>query len=51
MIRKAVPEDIPAITAIYDEIHSREAAGEVTTGWLRDVYPVRSTAEAALEQP
>ena len=50
MIRKAVPEDIPAITAIYDEIHSREATGEVTTGWLRDVYPVRSTAEAALER-
>lgn len=50
MIRKATHEDIPAIAAIYDEIHSREAAGEVTTGWLRDVYPVRSTAEAALER-
>lgn len=47
-IRQAAPEDIPAIEAIYDEIHSREEAGETTTGWLRDVYPVRATAEAAV---
>ena len=47
-IRKATPEDIPAIEAIYDEIHDREAAGETTTGWLRDVYPVRKTAEDAV---
>lgn len=47
-IRKATPEDIPAIAAIYDEIHDREAAGETTTGWLRDVYPVRKTAEDAV---
>lgn len=45
MIRKATAEDISAITAIYDEIHSREESGETTTGWLRDVYPVRKTAE------
>lgn len=44
-IRKATPEDIPAIAAIYDEIHTREEAGETTTGWLRDVYPTRKTAE------
>ena len=47
-IRKATPEDIPAIAALYDEIHDREAAGETTTGWLRDVYPVRKTAEDAV---
>ena len=47
-IRKATLEDIPAIAAIYDEIHDREAAGETTTGWLRDVYPVRKTAEDAV---
>ena len=47
-IRKATQEDIPAIAAIYDEIHDREAAGETTTGWLRDVYPVRKTAEDAV---
>ncbi len=48
MIRRAREEDIPAIAAIYDEIHAREAAGETTTGWLRDVYPVRKTAEDAV---
>ena len=47
-IRKATAEDIPAIAAIYDEIHTREEAGEVTTGWLRGVYPVQKTAEDAV---
>ena len=47
-IRKATAEDIPAIAAIYDEIHDREEAGEVTTGWLRGVYPVKKTAEDAV---
>ena len=44
MIRKATADDISAITKLYDEIHSREEAGETTTGWLRDVYPVPQTA-------
>ena len=48
MIRKATNEDIAAIAAIYDEIHSREENGETTTGWIRGVYPVRATAEAAV---
>ena len=48
MIRKATKQDIPAIEALYDEIHSREEAGETTTGWLRDVYPVRKTAEESV---
>ena len=43
-VRKATCEDIPAIAGLYDEIHSREEAGETTTGWLREVYPVRQTA-------
>lgn len=50
MIRKATREDIPAVEALYDEIHTREEAGEVTTGWIRDVYPVRETAEAAVRR-
>ena len=25
-----------------------EAAGLITTGWIREIYPVRTTAEAAL---
>ena len=48
MIRRAAKEDIPAIAAIYDEIHTREEASETTTGWLRDVYPTRKTAEDAV---
>ena len=47
-IRKATTQDIPAIAAIYEEIHDREAAGETTTGWLRDVYPTGETAAASV---
>ena len=50
MIRKATREDIPAVEALYDEIHTREEAREVTTGWIRGVYPVRETAEAAVRR-
>ena len=50
MIRKATSEDIPSIDGLYDEIHSREEAGETTTGWLRDVYPVRETAELSVKR-
>lgn len=49
-VRKATSEDIPAIASLYDDIHSREEAGETTTGWLREVYPVRETAEAAVRR-
>ncbi len=48
IIRKAVMEDLEAIGSIYQEIHDREGAGEVTTGWIRNVYPVRKTAEDAI---
>ena len=48
MIRKATAADLDAVGEIYREIHEAEARGEITTGWLRDVYPVRATAEAAL---
>ena len=43
-IRKATIEDIPAINAIYDEIHDKEAAGLTTTGWRRNLYPTVETA-------
>ena len=36
--------------ALYREIHDAEAHRILTTGWLRDVYPVRSTAEAAIRR-
>ncbi len=47
-IRKAVTADIDAVERIYSEIHQAESVGKYTTGWIKDVYPVRSTAEAAL---
>ena len=49
-IRKAGIQDIDAIEGIYDRILSAEEAGEVTIGWVRGVYPVRETAEAALRR-
>ena len=50
VIRKAEAGDIDAVEAVYDEIHSAEEAGELTIGWIRGVYPVRATAEAALQR-
>ncbi len=50
MIRKAAGADLDAVAGIYDEMHRAEEAGLVTVGWKRDVYPVRSTAEAALKR-
>lgn len=48
LIRKATGNDLSAIETIYNKIHDVEAAGLQTTGWIRGVYPVRQTAEAAL---
>ena len=39
MIRKATDRDIESIAGIYARIHEAEAAGRLTTGWLKDVYP------------
>ena len=50
VIRLATAADLPAVAAIYGEIHDAEAAGTVTTGWLRDVYPTTATAEVALDR-
>ncbi len=46
-IRKATQEDIFAVTAIFDEIHTQEEK-EPTVGWIRGVYPTQATAESAL---
>ena len=48
MIRKAAASDIDAVEKIYDELHQAEEEGTTTIGWLRGIYPVRATAEAAL---
>ena len=49
-IHKAEAADIPQIAAIYLKIHDREQAGLAHTGWLRGIYPVHATAEAALRR-
>ena len=49
-IRKAQAQDIPAISRIFDDIHTAEEAGTVTIGWNRSIYPTRATAESALER-
>ena len=50
MIRRAIDSDIPAVAAIYEAIHDREARGEVTIGWQRGVYPTADTAREAVAQ-
>ena len=48
LVRKAVPADIPAVTAIYGALLDREERGELSTGWTRGVYPTEQTALDAL---
>ena len=50
MIRLAKPEDIAAVAEIYDEIHTQEAQGSMTIGWIPGVYPTETTSEAALRR-
>lgn len=50
MIRLAAASDIPAVSAIYEAIHEKEALGEGVTGWIRGVYPTAQTAIDALSQ-
>ncbi len=50
MIRKATWLDLDAVEQLYNEIHDAEEAGLITTGWQRKIYPVRNTAQAALER-
>ena len=49
-IRKARPADIDAIEAIYNELHQAEEDHQISVGWKRGIYPVRSTAEEALKR-
>jgi len=48
--RKATSSDIHAVTAIYEAIHDAEEADQITTGWLRNIYPTEATASAALQR-
>lgn len=48
MFRLACETDLDAIASIYDAIHTREEAGLTTIGWIRSIYPTRSTALDAI---
>ena len=48
MFRKAIMQDMNAISGIYDEIHLMEERGDTSIGWDRDIYPTRKTAEDAI---
>ena len=50
LIRKATQNDIDAVEKLYDAIHTAEENGKQTIGWIRGVYPVRATAENALQR-
>lgn len=50
MIRLAYPDDIEAVEHIYNLIHYEEENRNMEIGWLRDVYPVKDTALAALQR-
>lgn len=50
IIRQASTQDIDAVNAIYDAIHTAEEAGLQTIGWIRGVYPTRATATDALQR-
>jgi GNAT superfamily N-acetyltransferase len=50
MIRLATHNDIEVVTAIYDHIHKMEAEGLVRIGWNPSFYPVRTTAEEAIQR-
>ena len=49
-IREAVEADLDAVEKLYDAIHTAEENGKQIIGWIRGVYPVRTTAETALRR-
>ena len=50
VFRKAIEEDIDAITSIYEEIHDEIESGKIWIGWIKGVYPTRKTVVAAIER-
>ena len=48
VIRPATEQDLDAVDAIYDQLHTLEEKKVIKTGWIRHVYPTRATAEAAM---
>lgn len=50
IVRKATENDLDAVEKLYDEIHTAEEENKQQIGWVRGIYPVRSTAETALKR-
>lgn len=49
-ILKAQKSDINKIEIIYNNIHDEEEKGSTEIGWIRNVYPIRKTAEESLKR-
>lgn len=47
-IRKAVFDDIDAVSGIYEHIHISTEQGAIPSGWIRGIYPTKKTAEDAV---
>ena len=43
--RLAKQTDVESVAEIYNKIHSREESGQASTGWKRNIYPTKETAE------
>ena len=50
IIRKATANDVDAVAEIYNEIHTEIEKGNLYTGWVREIYPLKSTAQNAFEK-
>ena len=50
VIRKATVADLDAVEKIYNELHDAEEYGDISVGWIRDIYPTRKTAEDSLKR-
>ncbi|MBR2028260.1 MAG: GNAT family N-acetyltransferase [Oscillospiraceae bacterium] len=50
IIRRANANDIDAVAKIYDEIHTEIEKGNLYTGWIKGIYPLKSTAQNAFEK-
>jgi len=50
VFRKAIMQDLDRITEIYDEILTEQEKGNLSVGWVRNIYPTRKTAEDAISK-
>lgn len=46
-VTKAAAGHIPAVSKIYNEIHTEEEQGRALIGWSRETYPTEKTAAGA----